>query len=44
MKKMNKMYEAPAAEMLEIETISVMMVSGDIQDPTTPVTPPFPGS
>ena len=34
MKKMNKMYEAPVAEMIEIQGLNVLMSSG-----TTPVDP-----
>lgn len=29
MKKMNKMYEAPKAEVIEIQNVSVLMGSGD---------------
>jgi hypothetical protein len=45
MKKMNKMYEAPVAEMLEIEAVSVMMVSGGTGTSTGPIVPgPNPGT
>jgi hypothetical protein len=47
MKKMNKMYEAPIAEMLEIEAVNVMMVSGGTgqgQNPPTGGTPGTPGT
>ena len=37
MKKMNKTYEAPMAEMIEIQMPAVLMASGPYGGPTQPV-------